>query len=35
MLQWQPKLVVLLVAIALVAAALAGGLESLIDGLTW
>ena len=34
MLQWQPKLVVLLVAIALVVAALAGGIE-LIDGLTW
>ena len=35
MLQWHPKLVVLLVAIALVVAAFAADVESLIDGLTW
>lgn len=35
MLQWHPRLVALLTAVVLVAAAGAGSFESLIDGLTW
>jgi hypothetical protein len=35
MLQWHPKLVALLTAIVLVAAAVGGAVEALVDGLTW
>ena len=35
MLQWNPRLVVLLAAVALVVAALGGYVQSLADGLTW
>ena len=35
MLQWHPKLVALLTAIVLVAAAAGGFVESFVDGLTW